>query len=67
MRGQEDTGMAETCDWTIDADPYGEKWDTSCGTAYCFEAGDPEDNHYKFCPNCGKPLRVVLPLSGEGQ
>ena len=34
-------------------------YDTQCGNAYCFEDTKiPSDTH-KFCPGCGKQIKVI--------
>lgn len=35
----------------------GEYWECSgCEDAFVFEIGSPKDNHYNFCPNCGRKI-----------
>lgn len=33
-------------------------WDTSCKNAHCFSADGPKENYYKYCPYCGKKIKV---------
>jgi hypothetical protein len=48
----------ESCLWGEDvADGV---WETSCGHAFEFNAGDPADNEFLFCPYCGKPLKTLV-------
>ena len=47
----------ETCEWTYDE--FHDKWDTTCGCAHEFNMGAPGDNHYAFCPFCGKEIVEV--------
>ena len=49
-------GMSEqeTCEWW-DEDGV---WASSCGIAFVFNEGDPAENKFNFCYNCGKPIRV---------
>jgi hypothetical protein len=62
---QEDSGGGETrCRWTWDRD-Y-EWWEASCGEAWC-QDGTPPENHYRFCPGCGKPIVIVEPESEEDE
>lgn len=46
------------CTWNEDADGVWFSCDAPEGgrNAFTFEVGDPEDNDFKFCPYCGKPL-----------
>ena len=32
---------------------------TECGQAHIFVDGNPEENNYEYCPNCGKKLKAV--------
>lgn len=41
------------CHWTFE----GEYWKTNCGNAQVFEVDGPDENGYKFCPYCGKPIK----------
>ena len=53
----------DTCQWNLDLN-YGEdegNWRTSCGQEFFFDEGMPEDNYFKYCPFCGRPLEQVLP------
>jgi len=43
------------CQWQVDEDGV---WDTACDNRHLFIEGGPKDNHYHFCPYCGKPLEV---------
>lgn len=40
-------------------------YDTECGECYCFENGTPRENHYRYCPGCGKRLRTTRPVANE--
>lgn len=57
----------ENCVWTEcrggtwEEDIY---WDTSCKQAYVIIEGTLSENHYNFCPNCGKRIKEI-PLSQE--
>jgi len=46
----------KTCTWTHDVDYWTDHWETSCGGAFQFECGSPEDNQMKFCCYCGSHL-----------
>lgn len=50
-----------TCKWREDGykwDGYG-YWETGCDNLFQFNTGGPEENRFKFCPYCGKPIEVV--------
>jgi hypothetical protein len=47
--------MNDTCEWKEDPDGF---WDTSCGHAYSFEAGNPCEDSFDYCPYCGKKIKV---------
>ena len=48
------------CVWTEDAYPDGEVvWETGCGETFVINDGTPEQNHFRFCTYCGKPLKQV--------
>jgi len=45
------------CEWLEDEfDGY---WRTDCNEMHCFTDGGPEDNHHRFCPYCGQPLKAI--------
>ena len=42
--------------WYVFDDPDCNVWKCgNCGEPYQFEEGNPLDNKYFFCPNCGYP------------
>jgi hypothetical protein len=43
----------QACEWKDD----GECYLTGCGPAHYFAAGNVNENRYKFCPYCGKPIK----------
>ena len=45
------------CIWTEDSDGT---WDTQCNNRHTFFDGGPEENHYEYCPYCGKHLIEVV-------
>jgi len=50
----------EPCLWGEDvADGV---WETACGHRhrFVFNAGDPADNEFLFCPYCGRPLKTLV-------
>jgi hypothetical protein len=50
------TRLLGACEWRYD-DTF-EKWDTECGRGHILIEGTPADNHYSFCPYCGRVLEV---------
>lgn len=43
------------CKWTyIDTDDF---YETSCDNGQCFIEGSVKENHYMFCPYCGKKIK----------
>lgn len=36
----------------------GDYWEASCGLCWCFEDGRPKENGIKYCPKCGKRVKV---------
>lgn len=44
------------CDWKSDEDGY---WETSCQRFMCFEYAPPNEQGYKFCHSCGKPINFI--------
>ena len=51
------------CIWFEDDDGT---WATSCGQKHEFMCDGPEENHYKYCPYCGKNIETVDFEEGEG-
>jgi hypothetical protein len=48
------------CSWSVD-DPDGffeRLWNSGCGHHFYFTEFEPDENGWKFCPWCGKPLEV---------
>lgn len=56
----------ETCVWSLDDVMDGDIWETQCDQAFQFNDGGPEDNHFKFCYCCGRPLEVLRRTESEG-
>jgi hypothetical protein len=50
----------EQCEWCVDdyAIWHTDCGNTDCGNAFYFEVGTPAENGFKFCPYCGKKLKV---------
>ena len=47
------------CEWKRYWPDWGDMYDTSCGHMHDFLDGNPEDNHYKFCPYCGLDIQEI--------
>ena len=45
----------EKCKWEFGKKEDG-VWSTDCGNMHIFEGGSLEENSYKYCPYCGKPI-----------
>jgi len=46
---------ATVCRWKKDKEDG--VYDTNCGNRFEFNADGPTENHFKFCPYCGKKLK----------
>lgn len=46
------------CEWRL-CDEEANVYDTSCRNPHILIEGTPEENNYKFCPYCGKKIKVV--------
>jgi len=51
------------CVWEYDGSQW--MWNSSCGEAWVFTEGGPEDNNYRYCHGCGKKVHAVRPEAGE--
>ena len=51
--------MNAECQWTEEEDYGGGPWETSCGHLFEFTDAGPDENGFKFCCWCGKPLDAV--------
>jgi hypothetical protein len=47
------------CEWKYWQPCEMNTWDTSCGEAHCMIEGGIQENKYKFCPYCGKPIKEL--------
>lgn len=47
---------SETCDWILDE--HYDSWTTTCGNEFQFFAEGPKENNFKFCPYCGRKLKI---------
>lgn len=44
------------CEWIYIDDEY--YWKTSCNHLHVFLSDGPKENEYKYCPYCGKKIKV---------
>ncbi|WP_158784650.1 LexA family transcriptional regulator [Pantoea sp. BAV 3049] len=52
-----DSAAVETCQWSYSDEPdY--HWIGACGMAWWFSDDGPAENNFKFCPGCGKPVKI---------
>ena len=47
---------AQECRWRYKGHCGTPYYKTECDNAHWFENGTPEENHYKFCPFCGRQI-----------
>jgi membrane protease subunit (stomatin/prohibitin family) len=46
----------EPCEWTQEDDDLNTWHCNKCDAVWTLEAGTPQDNSMRFCPECGRPL-----------
>lgn len=53
-----ETQVQHPCIWKHESykDEY-DYWFTECGHQHIFNSGTAEENEFKFCPYCGKPIQ----------
>ena len=44
------------CTWILEEPGDSYTWVTDCDEAIFFESDGPEENGFKYCPFCGKPI-----------
>ncbi|MCJ7482631.1 MAG: hypothetical protein MUO31_06670 [Thermodesulfovibrionales bacterium] len=44
----------EKCTWKFNENAF--YWETACGNANQFMDEGPKENHYIYCPYCGKKI-----------
>jgi rRNA maturation endonuclease Nob1 len=62
------TGLARPvvqCLWVFEGDGRDDQWNATCGTAFIFGHGGPEQNSFHFCPFCGGALITPLPKGAQ--
>lgn len=50
--------IEEVCEWKL-FDEETNAYNTTCGGAFWFNDGSPKDNGFKYCPYCGRKIKVV--------
>jgi hypothetical protein len=48
------------CVWSQMGYEYGDTFETTCGNAFVFIEGSPEENDMHYCCYCGKSIKQVL-------
>ena len=47
----------DVCEWKYNNSEY--YWESSCEHLHIFMSDGPGENEYKYCPYCGKKIKVV--------
>lgn len=58
LRKYEENKADDVCEWRL-CDEEANVYDTSCRNPHILINGTPEENNYRFCPYCGKKIKVV--------
>lgn len=58
LRKYEENKSDDVCKWRL-CDEEANVYDTSCRNPHILIEGTPRENNYKFCPYCGKKIKVV--------
>lgn len=48
----------EVCEWKL-FDEEANAYNTTCGGAFWLNSDGPKDNGFKYCPYCGRKIKVV--------
>jgi rRNA maturation endonuclease Nob1 len=53
--------MTETCKWRKNGFHMAEHnfWETSCDNLFQFNNDGPKENHFVYCPYCGKEIKII--------
>lgn len=52
----EQSEQKEPCEWILD-DDEANAWECSkCNAVWILDAGTPQENNMRFCPECGSPI-----------
>ena len=52
--------LAGTCNWLFENDENTMAYKTDCDNLFQFTNGGVDENHFKFCPYCGKLINEVI-------
>jgi hypothetical protein len=52
--------LADTCDWLFENDEMTMAYKTDCDNLFQFTNDGVKENHFKFCPYCGKPINEII-------
>ena len=47
----------DVCEWKYNDSEY--YFESSCKHLHIFMSGGPKENEYRFCPYCGKKIKIV--------
>jgi hypothetical protein len=48
------------CLWRVNDPEFNDYWNTDCKEAYNFMHGGPVENMYRYCPGCGRRIKVEV-------
>ena len=54
--------LPDPCTWANDSDGF---FATTCGRAFDFCDGGPDENRFSYCPFCGRSIVVAKDGGGE--
>ena len=54
----EENKADDVCEWML-CDEEANVYDTSCRNPHILIEGTPIENNYKYCPYCGKKIKIV--------
>ena len=58
VEGKREIGVSDdVCEWEYNDSEY--YFESSCKHLHIFMPGGPKENEYRFCPYCGKRIKVV--------
>ena len=57
LRKYEENKADDVCEWKYNDSEY--YFESSCEHLHIFISDGPEENEYRFCPYCGKKIKIV--------